>query len=83
MQASVVYWLSENYRASGAAVAMDASPAVMMRNAMQKLAKRWKRRFDDMAQKLADRFANDAMKNADASLATAFKDAGFTVEFKM
>lgn len=83
MQASVVYWLSANYRASGAAVAMDASPAVMMRNAMQKLAKRWTRRFDDMAQKLADRFANDAMKNADASLATAFKDAGFTVEFKM
>lgn len=83
MQASVVYWLSANYRASGAAVAMDASPAVMMRNAMQKLAKRWTRRFDDMAQKLVDRFANDAMKNADASLATAFKDAGFTVEFKM
>lgn len=83
MQASVVYWLSANYRASGAAFAMDASPAVMMRNAMQKLAKRWTRRFDDMAQKLADRFANDAMKNADASLATAFKDAGFTVEFKM
>jgi hypothetical protein len=27
MQASVVYWLSANYRASGAAVAMDASPA--------------------------------------------------------
>jgi hypothetical protein len=52
---------------------MDASPAVMMRNAMQKLAKRWTRRFDDMAQKLADRFANDAMKNADASLATAFE----------
>ena len=83
MQVSVVYWLSANYRASGAAVAMDASPAVMMRNAMQKLAKRWTRRFDDMAQKLADRFANDAMKNADASLATAFKDAGFTVELKM
>lgn len=83
MQASVVYWLSANYRASGAAVAMDASPAVMMRNAMQKLAKRWTRRFDDMAQKLADRFANDAIKNADASLVTAFKDEGFTVEFKM
>lgn len=76
MQASVVYWLSANYRASGAAVAMDESPADVMRKAMNKLVKRWKRRFNDMAQKLADRFANDAMKNADASLATAFKDAG-------
>lgn len=83
MQKSVVYWLTTNYKASGAAVAMDASPAVFMRNAMRKLAKRWTRRFDDMAQKLSDRFATDAMINTDVSLGSALKDAGFTVEFKM
>ncbi|SSF74033.1 phage head morphogenesis protein [Klebsiella quasipneumoniae] len=83
MHKSVVYWLAVDYKSSGATVAMDASPAVMMRNAMRKLATRWTKRFDGMAQKLADRFANDAMKNTDVSLASAFKDAGFTVEFKM
>lgn len=83
MQKSVVYWLTANYKASGAAVAMDASPAVFMRDAMRKLAKRWTKRFDDIANKLADRFSNDAMKNSDVSLYNALDTAGFTVEFKM
>lgn len=83
MQKSVVYWLTANYKASGAAVAMDASPAVFMRDAMRKLATRWTTRFEDIAQKLANRFATDAMSNTDASLSSALKDAGFTVDFKM
>lgn len=83
MQNSVVYWLTANYKASGAAVAMDASPAVFMRDAMRKLAKRWTKSFDSIAQKLADRFAGDALKNSDVSLHNAIETAGFTVEFKM
>lgn len=83
MQKSVVYWLTANYKASGAAVAMDASPAVFMCDAMKKLAKRWTKSFDSIAQKLADRFAGDAMKNSDVSLHNALGTAGFTVEFKM
>lgn len=83
MQKSVVYWLTANYKASGAAVAMDASPAVFMRDAMRKLAKRWTKSFDSIAQKLADRFAGDALKNSDVSLHNALEMAGFTVEFKM
>lgn len=83
MQKSVVYWLTANYKASGAAVAMDASPAVFMRDAMKKLAKRWTKAFDNISQKLAERFAGDAMKNTDVSLHNALETAGFTVEFKM
>ncbi len=83
MQKSVVYWLSANYKASGAAVAMDASPAVFMRDAVRKLAKRWAKQFDDIAHKLAERFAGDAMKNSDVSLRNALDVAGLTVEFKM
>lgn len=83
MQKSVVYWLTVNYKASGAAVAMDASPAVFMRDAMKKLAKRWAKAFDNVSQKLAERFAGDAMKNTDVSLHNALEKAGFTVEFKM
>lgn len=83
MQKSVVYWLTANYKASGAAVAMDASPAVFMRDAVRKLAKRWTKSFDDIAQKLANRFAGDAMANSDVSLRNALDTAGFTVEFKM
>jgi SPP1 gp7 family putative phage head morphogenesis protein len=83
MQKSVVYWLTANYKASGAAVAMDASPAVVMRDAVRKLAKRWTKQFDGIAQKLAERFAGDTMKNSDVSLRNALDAAGLTVEFKM
>lgn len=83
MQKSVVYWLTANYKASGAAVAMDASPAVFMRDAMKKLAKRWTKAFDNVSQRLAERFSCDAMKNTDVSLHNALENAGFTVEFKM
>lgn len=83
MQKSVVYWLSANYKASGAAVAMDASPAVIMRDAMLKLAGRWTKSFDIVAQKLSQRFAGDTLKNTDVSLHNALESAGFTVEFKM
>ena len=83
MQKSVVYWMTANYTASCAAVAMDASPAVFMRDAMRKLAKRWTKSFDSIAKKLADRFAGDALKNSDVSLHNALETAGFTVELKM
>ena len=83
MQKSVVYWLSANYKASGAAVAMDASPAVLLREAMRKLTRRWTKAFDEIAQKLAARFAGDAMQNTDVSLSNALKAAGLTIEFKM
>lgn len=83
MQKSVVYWLTANYKASGAAVAMDASPAVFLREAMRKLTRRWTKAFDEIAQKLAARFASDAFKNTDVSLSNELKTAGFTVEFKM
>lgn len=82
MNDSVVYWLKANYRASGA-MAMDASPAVFMRDAMKKLARKWQKRFDDVAAKLADRFAGQAQKNSDVSLYNALETAGFTVPFKM
>lgn len=79
----MVYWLTANYKASGAAVAMDASPAVFMREAMRKLARRWQKRFDDIAAKLSQRFTSAAMKNSDVSLYNALESAGLTVEFKM
>lgn len=82
MHASVLYWLSASYKASGA-MAMDASPAVMMRKSMNKLSRRWAKNFDDFADRLARRFADDTMGNADASLSNALESAGFTVEFRM
>lgn len=78
---STLYWLRAEYRQTG--LAQDASPAIMMRDAMRKLSRRWRKKFDVLAGKLAERFASDVMKNSDASLSTALQQAGFTVPFKM
>jgi SPP1 gp7 family putative phage head morphogenesis protein len=82
MHKSLMYWISAHYRASGA-LAMDASPAINMRNAMKKLSARWQKNFDDIAQQLASRFGEQVMQNADVSLSNALEKAGFTVPFKM
>lgn len=82
MHNSVVYWLTANYKASGA-LAMDASPAIFMREAMRKLSRRWQRNFDGIAKRLASRFVEQVMGNGDATLSNAMQQAGFTVPFKM
>lgn len=81
MHNSVLYWLRAEYRKTD--LAQDASPVNLMRGAMQQLARRWQKKFDEMALRLARRFAGDVLKNSDASLSTALRDAGFTVPFRM
>jgi SPP1 gp7 family putative phage head morphogenesis protein len=83
MQKSTEYWITAGYKESGAEVVMDASPAVFMRDAMNRLSKRWMKKFDDIAKKLAQKFSLDSMLHSDVSLKNALGDAGFTVEFKM
>lgn len=78
---SVTYWVKADYNKSG--LAQDASPVEVLQSAFRKLAKRWTKRFDDMADKLAAKFGDAALVNADVSLSTAFKDIGVTVQFKM
>jgi SPP1 gp7 family putative phage head morphogenesis protein len=59
------------------------SPAVALREAVRKLAKRWQRNFNDAAPRLAEYFATAAAQRSDAALRQILKDGGFSVEFKM
>lgn len=83
MDRSLIYWLSSAYRNSGVVVAMDATPANEMRDAMRKMAKRWQKKFDQGAKDLAAWFAQSAGARSDAVLDAALKKAGFTVPFTM
>jgi len=85
MQDSIVFWLKANYRAAGLAdgIAEDDSPAMMMRKAMQKLARRWMSKFDDLSISLSQSFADRALGNSDVSLRNAMEAAGATVKFTM
>lgn len=78
---SVVYWMEAEYNKSG--IANDASPVVMLKDAMRNLAARWTKKFNDKSVELATRFADKTMVNTESSLKTAFKDIGVTVDFKM
>ncbi len=84
MVASVIYWTRANYRAHPPeALAQDASPAREMEAAMRKLARRWQRNFDKLADELAAHFAKAATDRSDRTLAATLRKRGFTVRFKM
>lgn len=79
---STHYWLVANYKKDTPKIAMDANIFSIMKSAMNKLTKTWQKKFDDIAKKLATRFVDKGVNHADLTLKNAFKDAGFTVDFK-
>jgi SPP1 gp7 family putative phage head morphogenesis protein len=83
MQKSVVYWIKAQWRANTPELAQDASPAKALRDAIEKLRKRWLKAFDDGSVKLAEYFATAAFNRSDATLKKILRDAGFSVKFTM
>ena len=87
MDASVRYWVAAAYRANEPEVARvaaeDELPAAALLRAVRVLAKRWLRRFEAAAPKLAAWFAGDAAKQSDAALRKILRDGGFSVRFKL
>lgn len=83
MQESVLYWLKGAYKANQPAIAQDDMPYRELQRAVRKLSKRWQRKFDEAAPKLADYFLQSANSRSQAQLKRILKEAGFSVEFKM
>jgi uncharacterized protein with gpF-like domain len=83
MVASVNYWLTASYKANAPYIAQDELPASALKAALRKLTRRWQKRFNDAAPKLADYFATAVEKRSSTALKNILKEAGFTVEFKM
>ena len=84
MSKSAEYWLESGYKANTPAleIAMDALPSKAMSKRIRDWGRRWVKRFDDMAEGIATRFVESGRKACDASMMAAFKDAGWTVQFK-
>ncbi len=83
MHASLMRWLLASYRANPPALAQDELAANSLRDQMAKLGRRWRKRFNDLAPKLADYFATTASQRVDARLKAMLKEAGLTVQFKL
>lgn len=83
MGLSIRYWLEAAYKAYPPRMAMDATPANELRDALAKLSRQWLYRFDELSNWLADHFAQDVADRSDHALNAALRRAGFTVKFKM
>lgn len=65
-----------------AIVAMDASPSDTLRIILKKLSRRWIKEFDELSDKMAKHFATTVAKRSDASLRSALKKHGMSIEFR-
>lgn len=83
MHASVLYWLRAAYRREEPRIARDESPADALRRSIRELSRRWLKRFDEMAEKLAQHFAQSVEKRSSAALRKILKDGGWTVDFHL
>lgn len=83
MHASVMWFLRAAYRKQEPRIATDETPADALRRSIRDLSKRWLRKFDYMAEKLAEHFAQSVEKRSSSALKRILKDGGWTVDFKM
>ena len=83
MHASLLWWIGATYRAKPPEMAQDKSPAATLNEAMDKLRKRWEKRFDEAAPRLAKWFALSVMQRSDRALEQILRDAGLSVRFQM
>ncbi|WP_229183981.1 minor capsid protein [Bradyrhizobium oropedii] len=83
MNNSVRFWLKAAYRQNTPVMAQDRNPAEELRIAVEELAKRWQRNFDNLAPRLAEYFAQAVHLRSDAALRATLRKSGFTVKFKM
>src|ERR1700761_228043 len=68
MEESVLYWVRAGYKADEPRVmATDASPSELMNKRIEKLGKRWTRRFELMSEKIARWFKEDMFGATDAA----------------
>lgn len=79
MRRSVVWWLRAEYRKQETRIAQD-SPAGALQAMLGRLFRRWTKRWDDMAEKLAREFVRGIDRRSANSMKQAFKEAGFTVK---
>lgn len=86
MAASVEYWVRAAYRANPpeiAEIAQDRISAWFLRDAIKKLFRRWNRKFNDLAPKLAKYFAVSSANRSDEKLRKMLRDHGISVKWTM
>ena len=86
MHGSIEYWLVAAYNKNpprmAALIAQDASPSDKVRKILAELAKKWTKRFEDAAPRIAEAYVKSMYGASDTALKKALVDAGWAVKFK-
>ncbi len=80
---SVVYFVSAGYRQHTPVLAQDASPAEWLRRIVQALRRRWTKKIEATAPKLAEYFSQAVEKRSTDALKKILKDGGISVDFRL
>lgn len=80
MHHSVRYWLESAYRNNQPVLAQD-SPASVLKGVFDRVARRWRKTWNEMAGKLARYFSRQVQERLDASLRRDLRDNGITADF--
>ena len=83
MAKSTQYWVEATYRGNPPEIAQDELASAALRRAIQELTRRWTKRFDEAADKLAKYFALKVADRNDRTLRKILKDGGFSIDFKL
>lgn len=98
MHKSLQYWLAAAFKAKPPEMAGDmslrdlkeaaqrkyeGSPAMVMQRVMRALTRRWTKRFNDAAPKLAEYFSTEIALRNDRTLQAALRKGGISVRLKM
>lgn len=83
MNRSYQYWIKACYRQNEPRMAMDATPAIQLQRALERLGRHWLKRFKEMGPQLADHFAQSSRRQSDAALKRILRNGGMSVRFTM
>lgn len=82
MSDSYLYWITAAYNANPP-LASDAMPYKEAKDKIDDLGRRWLKRFEVMAETIAQMQVTSMTKITDTALKNAFKEAGWTVDFQI
>lgn len=83
MDASILYWLEVQYKETPPTLAMDATPSQRMLARFRELARKWQKRFNNAAPRIAELYLKGQFAATDSAMRKGLKDAGIAVKFKM
>jgi uncharacterized protein with gpF-like domain len=86
MHTSIVHWVIAEYRRNTPQTVIygrDEEPVSALQSAIERLGRRWLKRFDTLADSLSDYFSKAVRDRVDRTLMSDLRKGGMTVRFKM